>query len=72
MNWDLIENNWKQIKASVKQNRGKFNGVGLDNIDNYSQLPESSVKQWKIKVPGEINLIEPLIKLNKSSSHKKL
>ncbi len=62
MNWDLIENNWKQIKASVKQNRGKFNSGSLDDVDSYGHLPENSIKQWRIKVPSEINVIEPLLK----------
>lgn len=72
MNWDLIENNWKQITASVKQNRGKFNSDSLDGVDSHYHLPESSVKEWRIKVPDEINLIGPLLKIKKSNSRKKL
>jgi hypothetical protein len=72
MNWELIEDNWKQIKASVKQNRGKFNDDSLDDIDNYSDHPRNSIKQWHVKVPSELSAVDQLSKPNKSHSRKKL
>ena len=72
MNWDLIEDNWKQVRNSLKQNRDKFNGDSLDDIDDYRHQPRNGIKQWQVKVPSESGVIAPPSTKNKSNFRKKL